>query len=442
MKIFSKLLFLLFAFCLLACSKDDDTEEIKGIKPTGKEIYIPVELKSNDFTSSSSRWCYQRMACSDNIAVFWEKGFGSNPATATKASMRVNIDDLLKKGEEMFAYYSDSLKFIDKNSSKTNTYRIMVMLNYTEDWLATGAGYDDVIGALWVSPSTMQPVGPVIAHELGHAFQYMVSCDGFYGFRNQNYVGMFWEQTSQWMTMQLYPTDLMAYHLPDFLQKTQLHFLDEENRYQSVYLQEYWHWKHGLNIVGRVWREAISPEDPIETYIRITNINQEQFNDEVFEYACHNITWDYPVGNAMNNWMQTNLERKHNTPLTAVGNAWQPTNTSSVDYSPESYGYNAIQLDVPATGTTVEANLKGLNDNTIAGWRWGFVGVKNNNTPIYGAMSSGKEGVASFTVDTNLKSLWLIVTGAPAIHQRHQWVDPVYNDMKFPYKVTFVNTQP
>lgn len=56
-------------------------------------------------------------------------------------------------------------------------YKMEIYLLYQSEWLATGSGYDNVIGALWVNPSTCQPVGSTIAHEIGHSFQYMVFCD-------------------------------------------------------------------------------------------------------------------------------------------------------------------------------------------------------------------------------------------------------------------------
>ena len=52
-----------------------------------------------------------------------------------------------------------------------------IYLLYQTEWLATGAGYDNVIGALWVNPTTCQPVGSAIGHEIGHSFQYQIYCD-------------------------------------------------------------------------------------------------------------------------------------------------------------------------------------------------------------------------------------------------------------------------
>lgn len=97
---------------------------------------------------------------------------------------------------------------------------------YQTEWLATGSGYDNKIGALWVNPSTCQPVGSTIAHEIGHSFQYQVYCDkilqgnpddlkcGFrYGYEGSNGGNGFWEQCAQWQSYQDYPGELFAnYH--------------------------------------------------------------------------------------------------------------------------------------------------------------------------------------------------------------------------------------
>ena len=121
--------------------------------PTGKLIYIPDELQSNDFTKEESQWSYYRMD-SDNFIVFWEKGFGSNPFTVTDQALRVDIKDLLEKAELFYDVNVNKLKFVETGKSNTDKYRMMIFLKYQSEWLATGSGYDDIIGALWVNPST------------------------------------------------------------------------------------------------------------------------------------------------------------------------------------------------------------------------------------------------------------------------------------------------
>ncbi|REH00938.1 DUF6055 domain-containing protein [Flavobacterium aquicola] len=423
-----------------------DSPFIFGKKPTtGKEVYIPIELKQNDFNSKSSKWCYQRSASSENIIVFWEAGFGDDPTVTQKESMRVNLKDFIEKAEKFYAYYRDEMKFVQKGKSKTDQYRMIVMLIYQDEWLATGAGYDNVIGALWVNPTTCNPVGNVIAHEFGHSFQYQVNCDGGYGFRDQNYVGSFWEQCAQYMSWQLYPAEFTR-ELPYFLKNVHKNFSHEDIRYQSMYLMEYWKQKHGKDFLGRVWKEAIKPEHPIEAYKRITKITQEQFNDEVFEYACKNITWDYPLGENNNNFINAlpksqQEEYKHKTSLTAVNDGYFQI---SLEQIPQSYGYNAIKLKVPAAGTNVSVTFEGLDNNwkTIAGWRWGFVTVNSQNKAVYETIQRDAKGSASILIKEDSKELWLVVTGAPTEHVNHVWDDNNANDENFPYKLKFENTNP
>lgn len=415
-----------------------------GKKPTlGKEVYIPNELKNNNFNSNVSKWSYQRSASSDNVILFWENGFGQYPSKTLKKSMRVNVEDLLNIAEEFYAYYIDTMKFIIKGNSKTDTTRMMILLNYQEEWLATGAGYDNEIGALWINPTTtLYPA--VIAHEFGHSFQYQVACDENYGFRDQNYVGTFWEQCAQYMSWQIHNNEY-THDLPFLLENIHKNFSHEDIRYQSIYLQEYWKEKHGVDFLGKLWRESTIPEHPIEAYKRITEINQEQFNDEIFEYACKNITWDYPLGSHNKNYIKSlsienQAKYKHKTKLNLVENDYYQIDKNQ---TPQSYGYNAIELIVPESGTNITANFIGIDGkySNVEGWRYGFVIVKENETPVYGIMENSKKGNTSITIPENTKTLWFVVTGAPNQHLNHVWDENPSNDKNYPYKVMFSNTQ-
>lgn len=421
----------------------DNFEYIFAKKPTeGKAIYTPIELRSNDFDSNDSKWSYQRSASSDNVIVFWEKGFGQYPSKTTRQSLRVDINALLKMAEEFYVYYRDVMKFVVKGNSKTDQYRMIIQLFYQDEWLATGAGYDNVIGALWVNPATTNG-GAVIAHEFGHSFQYQVHCDGNYGFRDQPYVGTFWEQCAQYMSWQQNNDDYTG-ELPYLLDNIHKNFSHEDIRYQSMYLQEYWKEKHGIDFLGKLWRGAITPEHPIQAYKRITEISQDKFNDEVFEYASKNITWDYPLGVYNRDFIKNKpvTEQKnfaHSTTLTPIENGYYQISSNQ---SPQSYGYNAIELSVPVAGTTVSVEFAGLDGGyaSVEGWRYGFVAVSTIGTAVYGTMEKTKVGTASITIPEGTKELWLVVTGAPSVHTNHIWDEVSTNDQKFPYKVKFTNT--
>ena len=129
---------------------------------------------------SDARWSWWRMKQSEHFFVFWEPGFGDDPnAESVPEALRVDIDDLLQKAEQFYKTNVEKLGMatIGEGKSVLDNYKMQIYLLYQTKWLATGSGYDDKIGALWVNPSTCKPVGSTIGHEIGHSFQYQVSAD-------------------------------------------------------------------------------------------------------------------------------------------------------------------------------------------------------------------------------------------------------------------------
>ncbi len=139
------------------------------------KYYKPQEFANMDMLRSDSKWSWFRSRQSEHFFVFWEAGFGDDPnAETVPEHMRVDIDDLLNKAERYYQTNIEKLKFAElgKGKSYLDKYKMEIYLLYQEEWLATGSGYDNKIGALWVNPSTCQPVGSTIAHEIGHSFQF------------------------------------------------------------------------------------------------------------------------------------------------------------------------------------------------------------------------------------------------------------------------------
>ena len=210
--------------------------------PTGKAIYIPKDLQQMDLQNPDSKWSYHRMAHSENFAVFWEKGFGndlSSPPPLEGHSMKVDLPNLLHKLETFYVYFRDTLKFV-KPGSKSEKYRMMVMLNYSLEGTAYGGDYDQQIGALWIAPNRIQDKKlNCIAHELGHSFQAQISCDG----EGEAWGGSgFFEMASQWMLWQVNPDWITdeKYHWEAFMTLTHKAYLHLKNIYHSPYVLEYW----------------------------------------------------------------------------------------------------------------------------------------------------------------------------------------------------------
>ena len=412
--------------------------------PQGKEIYLPTALSSNNFNDNNSQWSYERMRWSDNFVVFWEPGLGSDP---NNAAQQINMNNFLSAMEAAYTYYYNTMKFVKMGSSKADRYRTQVYVNDKADWLATGAGYDNEVGAMWINYSAANS-SATMAHEVGHTFQYLNACDGNYAFTGNTHSGMFWEQTSQYQASLLYPTSSQVLgYVASFIANTHLNLLHEDNRYSNFYHLQYWQMLHGVEFVGQLWQKAQVAEDPIEAYIRLTGITQQQFNEEIYEYAKRTMTWDFLNKSAYNSYILSSLaSNTHNTTVNAVADGYYQIAPAKCV---QNYGFNALRLTVPTSGS-VQVDFEGIKGNvaynttydTYAGWRWGFVAISSTGTATYSTMNSSTSGTATFTIPANTSRLYFLVTGAPSQHFRHVWDDNPANDEQYPWKAKFMNTSP
>lgn len=442
------------------------------------KYYKPQEFKDIDMLRSDSKWSFVRSKQSTHFIVFWAKDFGADPnASSVSEAMRVDVDDLLKKAEAFYNMNVNTLKFAEEGKGKSNLdkYKMEIYLLYQTDWLATGSGYDDVIGALWVNPGTCKPVGSVIAHEIGHCFQYQVYADllasgacandftrGFrYGFGGNGGNG-FWEQTAQWQSFQSYPMEAFSSsNFGVYAENYHRHIDHEWQRYASYFIHYYWADKHGIDFIGKLWREAKSPEDPIQTYMRLNGLTVDQMNTELYDAATKFVTWDLDAIRANGSNYIGKLAYKF----------YQLTDgTYQVAYGrcPGSTGYNVIPLNVPAAGTVVTTTFSGLapgsalapgdpgqytdndkkltttnynsNSQTRAGWRYGYVALLSNGQRVYGDMNRNSSANVQFTIPTGCTKLWFVVLGAPSTYTSCPWDEKESNDDQWPYMVKFANT--
>ena len=392
----------------------------------GKEVLIPTRItrvpEGNDFNNPDSEYSFKRSKSTDNFVLFWDKEYGDDPMANPVENRRFNVDEILKESDRFYNYYVNDLKWVDKDKSFATKYKFLFFVIGGPGGTAFGGSIDNKVGAFW-TPATRIHRGPygVVAHELGHSFQALVRADGaatasFSG-------GSIHEMTSQWMLFQVYPEWMTFenYHLKAFMNLTHLAFLHEENQYHTCYPLEYWSEKHGIEFIGKMWREVQRGEDPVMTYKRLTGITQEQFNDEMFDASRRFVTWDMPriekVAAPYANQHVTRLVK-------APEEGWYQIYTTNC---PQNYGYNAIKLKVPAADTKVSLDFKGIvgaeGFHAVyperAGWRYGFVASKEDGSRVYSDTFSKSPGNAEFTVPADTKFLWLVVMGAPTEHWIH-----------------------
>ncbi|WP_321343639.1 DUF6055 domain-containing protein [uncultured Draconibacterium sp.] len=414
-----------------------------------KELYLPKEIdrvpKGNDFRDPESQFSYKHMLESENVAIFWDKIYGDDPMKNSDKEKRFDVKKLSSEVERFYHYYRDTLKMVEKGNSLTDKYKmIVIVFSDDKDRTAYGGGLEDKIGALWTPCQRINkmPFG-TLAHELGHSFQYMSSIDAgtgpMGGIMEMSAQYMLWQVYSEWMTFE-------NYHLVDFMKQTHYAFLHSANMYHSPYVLEYWSEKRGKDFFGKLSRSTQKGEDVVSTYKRITNLNQQQFNDEMFDASRHFITWDLKRVEKVAH----QYANQHYTILNDAGKGWYRIDSTKC---PQNYGYNGIKLNVPASGTKVHLEFEGIAGANgygavkleKAGWRYGFVASLKDGNRVYGDINRSAKGKVNFVVPENTEYLWLVVSGAPTEHWPivMRWGPPTDDDPKeeqWPYRIKLEGT--
>lgn len=406
-----------------------------------KELNIPEGSEGQtreEFNNPNSKYNVHCMVESDNVAVLWDKAFGTNPLRDPKRPF--DPDELAEVGEEVYAFMRNELKFASGANSYADQYKFLMFVRYNDEGTAYGGG-DTNVAKLWVSPNHLKdPNHNIIYHEMCHSFQYMANFDGGARFGG---TGSFYEMTSQWSLLRRYSNwaDLEKSHFTDFMLRTHLTLGHKENQYHSPYVLEYWADKHGVEVISIMWQKSIDTDqkDFMRTYRRITNTNQEAFNKEIYDAATKFITWDLKhIEKAYKT--RANV---HTCELKQFGDLYAITSARC----PQNYGYNGIKLKVPTSGTTVKVDFEGLlsapgfaiQKSDKAEWRYGFLAVKKDGTRVYGEMNKvdakKAEGTATLVVPENTEHLWLVVAATPSEY----WYS---EDNQWPYQFELVGTEP
>lgn len=391
-----------------------------------KAVYLPDSLRPCGLGNPAARWAWRRSVQTENLILLWERGFGDDPLAAPPLDghpMTFDVGNMAVRLERFYRCYRDTLKFASPGGN-AECYKMMVMIDYSLEGTAYGGTYDNFIGALWVAPNRIQDRRlNALAHELGHSFQLQIIADG----KGEAWGGSgFYEMTSQWMLWRVNPGWIAdeEYHLDAFRKLTHKGFLHADNIYHSPYVVEWWAERRGLASIAGLYREGRRGEDPAATYMRVYGLGQQQFNDEMFDCYRHLVNFDFAYARRQTRPYACTFS----TPMVAAKGGWMRPDTACV---PENYGFNAIKVPVPPGKRKAVAQFRALPGGS--GWRYGFVGVCDGDTAIYGGAGSAARGRAELTVPEglSLKTLYFVVMGAPASHD----LDP--SSRRFPYEVRF-----
>lgn len=438
----------------------------------------PSTYASNNFTNENSTFCFQRSAESEHFVLFWAKGLKLQPngnLTGGASSSVCNVNTLLKNAEKIWDVYVNELGFLEPGKSTTDRVKIEMFIVNQSEWRADGSGTDGHVWTAGTGSTKTQKSHKVglfhcnawaassnvtVAHEIGHTFQYLVSADlgsthGLNYVLGENSSGNeWWEDCANWQAHKVYPSAQFSENWGNNQNMHHMNIIHEGARYNNCYYQDWWCQLHGLNTIGRVWREATYPEDPIQAYMRIFGHDEQSFADEQFTGYAHIAAMDIDRWQTYGQHLiGSEQQRLQEVPEAIVASHLNgETDWWIVDpaYCPQNYGYNANPLKVPAAGTVVKATFKGLSNVTgyrsiypeRAGWRYGLVAYSSDGTRTYGDMGRDAEGEVTITIPEKCTHLWFVVMGAPTKWWSHSWNDNDADDEQWPYAVQFSGTDP
>lgn len=424
-----------------------DEEKIKlTFEQKEKELYIPEGTEGqtreqfNDIDSKYNIFCMKQGV---NVALFWDSSMGVTPAG-------YDMQKYLDEADKCFDFLVDEVGFANRTTSWSNKYKFLIFVKNEVVGSAYGGG-DNNVGKIWLGRNHLDEFKSterfgIFYHEMTHCFQYCASWDGAAFYASQTS-----EMGAQFSVLRKYPDwmDMQPYHINEFLKNTHLAFGHETNIYHSPYVLEYWEVSRGPKFTHKLWDEHKTEDnsDPVAVYKRLTGLQQEDFNDEMFDICRHFISWDIPsIKEASKNYAN-----KHVCKLIQNGTLFE----IDKQYCPQSYGYNGIKLTLPEAGKEVTLNFIGLKDEKNycipypdeIGWRYGFVAAKSNGECVYSDSGNSETGTLRFTVPEGTANLWLVVMGAPQKHHKHEVQDsePDVNKRsyaQFPYKFMLSGTTP
>ncbi len=476
-------LFIILTMCLMAVSAW-----------AAKTVYIPSTWVYNSSTkeyteggNNDLQWSMNRSKQSDNCIVFWQKGFGTDPTTG---SLTFDPDAVLAVAEACFAKNVNELGF--SCSNMLNKYKLMILMNYTTDWVCYGGGYDFEVSALWIAPSAVSPAGHALAHEVGHSFHYMCYAEAAnYSHTSSSTINTgfhlacgngqaIWEQTAQWQAAQSYPEAMFGESYPLFGNNANYAFSHEWMRYQSYWFLYYLcdHY-NDLTTISKVWKQPMtgqsngSATDFCQALMANKSLTAVQFYALYFDYALRSATFDFT---AAASYRDDYVGRFDFYAAQLAEHQYQVAYASC----PQSTGFNVIELSVPSAGTSISTAFTALTHGcalaaadpaqynngepnslvaagvdrynsagtaSARGFRVGYVFLKTdgtrtyvNDNTVHCTGTAEKTETIAATVPAGTSRIFLVVAPALTQYVGHPWDEDITNDDQWPYRFTLTNT--
>ena len=147
--------------------------------------------------------------------------------------------------------------------------------------------------------------------------------------------------------------------------------------------------KHGLTVIGDLFRAGKRGDDPASTYMKMFNLSNEDFAKEAVDCYSRLLTFDFPS--------------KHEANKKYAG--------EFVNQKPlQVFGANIVKLDTQGK-PTVKVKFTGADKND--GYAYRLVAVNDKSHATYGDIATGAKSVLKMNLPADTKDVYLVVTGYP-----------------------------
>lgn len=417
-----------------------------------KSVYIPSEWASRGIPYSMDR-SYQ----SDNFVLFWGEKAGIDP-TQAPSDIRFTPSVVAATLENIYSFFMNDIKMIPADKPNISTYKLIIVLNETWNTLpngsqiftgwAFGGHYDSKIGAMWIHPRATNRF--TLAHEFTHMMQNMawIEYPG-HGFINNDFVGSFWETHANFIALKDSPDKVESTDPPRFLSTQHFYWSSARHHYTNWLFLQYIEDVDGMELINRLWRESNFGEHPLVTYKRLKGLSQADLNDQFGYYAMRNVTFDYSNGDEIRYTVNNELDKRY---ITRRYTILEPINKLKGRYivpkhmAPQDYGYNIVRIH-PAAGNAerkITIRFRGHANAPAggAGWRSGFVFVKNNGSVRYSQLFRDNDYEAEIPYEIDDREIYLVVTAAPSTHHNYAWEPGWPKIYRFPWEIRITGAYP
>ncbi len=365
------------------------------------------------------KWGYCKSANyaeSEHFVIF----YGNNDTTGkvNEAFLRRNLDDYEKLWKCYGEYLGMENMNVDIYGKSSQKYKTNVYLTYTglpqysEGWAFMSS--EDGYGIEIISPEAMLD-DLTIAHEFGHVVTMQQKA-----WVDQDITGAWWEPLANWfremyLGSEYYTGDVKTCWFEPYIRNLSLTLPHGRNYYEVWPFLVYISYNPdelpglGIDAVKRMISEAKPGEYPFDTITRLFGTDAQT----VFgHYAKRMATFDFGAQAAYREEFSKKLAQSPyywNLFYTVPGDNGTGWLQVPQEEAPMQAGINIIPLTI--TGDTISAELRGVSDDSNAGWQACIVTVDASGNESYSELFGSGQSAAVPAKDA--VSACLTVTAMP-----------------------------